>query len=285
LSAGTVGDISILIELMPVELLGGHPMEANRTATSNPPALLKLLAHGVRWQLLAALSHSDRTVSELRGLVGRPDNLVSYHLGRLREAGLVTERRSDADGRDVYYSLDVERLRRLYLDVGTALHPALFPSVSEAAPNGTVARLPRVLFLCTGNSARSQMAEALLRDVAKGRVEVRSAGIAPSVVDSDALRAIGELGIDISDLRSKHLDEFADERFDYVVTVCDRMKESCPTYPGDTTRLHWSFADPAAVDGPPEERLRAFRDTSLQLLTRIRLLMTVIERDSVVTPS
>ena len=90
----------------------------------------------------------------------------------------------------------------------------------------------------------------------------------------------GEIGLGVSALRSKHLDEFAGEHFDYVVTVCDRMKESCPTYPGDTKRIHWSFADPAAVDRPPEERLRVFRETSMQLLTRIRLLVTIIERNA-----
>jgi arsenate reductase (thioredoxin) len=117
----------------------------------------------------------------------------------------------------------------------------------------------RVLILCTGNSARSQMAEALLRHHAGDRFEVESAGTRPSRVRPEAIAVMRELGIDISDQRSKPVDEFARQQFDYVLTVCDNARASCPIYPGHANRLHHSFDDPAAVEGGEQERLAAFR--------------------------
>lgn len=117
----------------------------------------------------------------------------------------------------------------------------------------------RILILCTGNSARSQMAEGLLRQMAGEQAEVESAGIAPSFVRDEAIKAMAEVGIDISSHRSKSVDEFVGQPFDYVITVCDNANETCPNFPGSTKRLHWSFEDPASVDGPPEIRLAAFR--------------------------
>ncbi|HEY7388502.1 MAG TPA: arsenate reductase ArsC [Bryobacteraceae bacterium] len=117
----------------------------------------------------------------------------------------------------------------------------------------------RVLILCTGNSARSQMAEGLLRHAAGDRFEVFSAGTKPSHVRREAIAAMGELDIDISGHRSKGVDEFTGQHFDYVLTVCDNAKESCPTFPGRTIRLHYSIDDPADVRGTDEERLAAFR--------------------------
>jgi arsenate reductase len=117
----------------------------------------------------------------------------------------------------------------------------------------------RVLILCTGNSARSQMAEGLLRHNAGDRFEVESAGTKPGQVRPEAIAVMKEIGIDISGHRSKSVDEFADQRFDYVVTVCDSAKETCPIYPGHTNRLHQSFEDPAAVQGSAEERTAVFR--------------------------
>ena len=117
----------------------------------------------------------------------------------------------------------------------------------------------RVLILCTGNSARSQMAEGLLRHDAGYRFDVASAGTEPSQVRPEAIAVMKELGIDISGHRSKSLDEFAGKNFDYVLTVCDSAKEACPVYPGHANRLHRNFEDPAAVRGSEEERLAAFR--------------------------
>ena len=120
-------------------------------------------------------------------------------------------------------------------------------------------RKQKVLILCTANSARSQMAEGLLRYDAGNRFEVRSAGTRATMVRPEAIAVMKEIGIDIADHRSKTVDEFKDETFDWVLTVCDNAKESCPIYPGHGNRLHHSFEDPAAVQGSEEERLRAFR--------------------------
>lgn len=118
----------------------------------------------------------------------------------------------------------------------------------------------RVLILCTGNSARSQMAEAWLRELAGSGVEVRSAGSEPSRVHPHAITVMAEKGLDLSDQRSKHLSEYAASEFDDVITVCDRAASNCPVFPGRARRLHWSFPDPAAVTGGMERELEAFRD-------------------------
>jgi len=117
----------------------------------------------------------------------------------------------------------------------------------------------RVLILCTGNSARSQMAEGLLRHDDGGLFEVESAGTKPSYVRPEAIGAMREIGIDISGHRSKSVDEFAGKAFDFVITVCDNARESCPIFPAATQRIHWGLDDPAAVQGSEEERLLAFR--------------------------
>jgi arsenate reductase len=123
----------------------------------------------------------------------------------------------------------------------------------------------RVLILCTGNSARSQMAEGLLRHDAGGRFEVESAGTRPSAVRPEAIQAMRELGIDISAHRSKSVEEFAGQSFDCVITVCDSARESCPVFFGSARRIHRSFEDPASVRGTQEERLAAFRRVRDQL--------------------
>ncbi len=122
-----------------------------------------------------------------------------------------------------------------------------------------------VLILCTGNSARSQMAEGLLRHDAGDRFEVASAGTHPSRVRPEAITVMKEIGIDISCQRSKSVDEFASRGFDYVLTVCDNARESCPIYPGHGNRIHEGFEDPAAVEGSIEERLDAFRKVRDQI--------------------
>lgn len=128
----------------------------------------------------------------------------------------------------------------------------------------------RVLILCTGNSARSQMAEGLLRHDAHDRFDVFSAGTKPGRVRPEAVAVMEELGIDISGHRSKHVDEFRDSTFDYVLTVCDNAKESCPVYPGHANRLHHSFEDPAAAQGSEEQRLSAFRSVRDQIRQYLR---------------
>lgn len=117
----------------------------------------------------------------------------------------------------------------------------------------------RVLILCTGNSARSQMAEALLRQRGQGRYEVHSAGTEPKGLNPLAVAALADRDIDIAGARSKGVTEFVDQPFDYIITVCDNANEACPVFPGAGQRLHHSFADPAAAVGTTEERLAVFR--------------------------
>lgn len=248
-------------------------------ALSHPPPILKLLADDVRWQIVTALARSDRRGQELVQLLRRPQNLVSYHLKRLLAHKLVAERRSAADGRDIYFSLHLDQVRQLYLESGQALHPAL----AEAAIHPTVERQDlagpqvRILFLCTHNSARSQMAEAILRHLSKGQIEVYSAGTEPTEVHPLAVQVMRERGIHLEKHRSKHLSEFLGQRFDYVVTVCDVAREACPVFPGDPEQIHWSFPDPAAVEDRAK-RLRAFHDTASQLTTRINYFLLVLRR-------
>ena len=118
--------------------------------------------------------------------------------------------------------------------------------------------IPRVLILCTANSARSQMAEGLLRELADDRLNVFSAGSQPSVVNPFAIQAMSERNIDISHHHSKHLEEFIEQPFDYVITVCDNAAETCPVFPGRGERIHWGFPDPAAVKGTDEDILASF---------------------------
>ena len=126
-----------------------------------------------------------------------------------------------------------------------------------------------VLILCTGNSARSQMAEGLLRDMAGERIEVASAGVAPTQVRPEAIEAMKEIGIDISNHRSKSIDELITQAFDYVITVCDNANQHCPIFPGASRRIHWSIKDPAGIDGDDQTRLDAFREARDELRERL----------------
>ena len=127
-----------------------------------------------------------------------------------------------------------------------------------------------MLILCTGNSARSQMAEGLLRARGGERFEVYSAGTRPTRVRDEAVEVMREAGIDIGAHRSKSVEEFEGREFDYVITVCDNARESCPVFPGKTERIHWSFDDPAAVEGTREERLAVFRRVRGEIDARLR---------------
>ena len=243
-------------------------------------SFLHLLGNDLRWQIAVTLARGDYRVQDLARLLGRPVNLLSYHLAVLRRARLVREHRSDADARDVYYGLDLDRVREMYTQVGERLHPALTcrEDPALAVVEGWSRRPVRVLFLCTENSARSQMAEGILRHLSRGAVEVASAGSRPTGLHPLAVKVLAERGIDISHHRSKSLEEFRGQSFDYVITVCDRIKESCPTFPGAPERIHWSFADPAAVAGSEESRYWAFQVTAKELTTMIHYLLITIER-------
>ena len=134
--------------------------------------------------------------------------------------------------------------------------------------------MKRILVLCTGNSARSQMGEGLFRDAGGGEYEVASAGTHPGRVRPEAIAVMREIGIDISGHRSKSVDEFSGQHFDYIVTVCDNARDQCPVFPGRAERVHWSLEDPAAVRGSEPERLAAFRRIRDELRERVRVFFT-----------
>jgi protein-tyrosine-phosphatase/DNA-binding transcriptional ArsR family regulator len=241
-----------------------------------PPDFLQLAGHPLRWRLLSELARSDRQVRELTRLLGQPQSLISYHLSQLRRSWLVSMRRSSADGRDAYYSIDLARCGDLLSAAGAALHPGLRLTAPPAGGRGSQRARARVLFLCTGNSTRSQLAEALIQQVAGGAVEAASAGSHPKSVHPNAVRVMREHGIDLSGRRSKHLSTFDGQRFDYVITLCDKVREICPGFPGHPELIHWSIADPAREGGTDEDSYPAFQRTAADIETRVRFLLPLI---------
>jgi ArsR family transcriptional regulator, arsenate/arsenite/antimonite-responsive transcriptional repressor / arsenate reductase (thioredoxin) len=253
---------------------------AEAEALDPPPPFLQLAGHPVRWRLLRELARSDRAVRELTAMLGEPQSLVSYHLGQLRNGELITVRRSSADRRDSYYAIDFARCAQLLRSSGEALHPGLqlapLPPPDRSTAPGLMRRC-RVLFLCTGNGTRSQIAEALLDSLAGGTVEVASAGSHPKPVHPNAVRVMRERGIDISAKRSKHFEEFTRRRFDLVITLCDRVREVCPEFPGPPEAIHWSIPDPGLEGETDRESYPSFKRTAAELETRIRVLLSVID--------
>lgn len=244
-----------------------------QSLSAHPPDFIKLLANDVRWGVLKALASGDHQVNELVVLLQQPMNLVSYHLRKMREEALVTTRRSEADGRDVYYTLDLDRLRELYLAAGEALHPLL----SQPPQTLDLDALPaaRILVVCTHNSARSQMAEALLRDLSKGKIAAFSAGSHPTRIHPEAIRTMDSFGIDIRAQTPHHLSEYDEQSFDYVITVCDKAREVCPTFPGGGQQLHWGFPDPFGITDA-EQRQAAFTRIAQRLRIRIEHFLVTL---------
>ena len=242
-----------------------------------PPPFVRMAAHDLRWRLLCELAGGDYRVRELVQLVGHPQNLVSYHLRLLRDADLVSSRRSSFDARDTYYHLDLDRCASLLAATGPALHPALRGGTPTPAAPPRRPR-PRVLFACTGNSARSPIAEALLRHHCDGAVEVSSAGSHPRErIHPVAVRVLAvEYGIDISEQRPRRLDPAARRRFDYVVTLCDKVREVCPEFPGHPRHIHWSIPDPTPTDVDSGEVEEAMRRTAREIDTRVGHLVHVL---------
>lgn len=238
------------------------------------PAFVRLAAHPLRWRLLTELAASDYRVRELMDRVGRPQNLVSYHLRLLRGGGLVTARRSSFDARDSYYHLDLDRCAYALTAAGAALHPALGLDPAPSSP----ARGISVLFTCTGNSARSPIAESLLRHRTGGHVEVASAGSHPKPrLHPDAVRVLREhYGVDVADQRPRHLDGVAGRRFDHVISLCDKVREVCPEFPDHPRLVHWSIPDPATAGDAEQTGYPAFIRTAAEIDTRIRHLLPVI---------
>ncbi|MEN3266380.1 MAG: ArsR family transcriptional regulator, arsenate/arsenite/antimonite-responsive transcriptional [Pseudonocardia sp.] len=245
-----------------------------------PPTFVRLAAHPLRWRLLTELADSDYRVRELVERVEQPQNLVSYHLRLLRDGGLVTATRSSFDGRDSYYHLDLERCADALTDSGAALHPALRRVAEPPIPpvEQQPSRRITVLFVCTGNSVRSPVAEALLRHHAADHVAVTSAGSQPKCrLHPNAIRVLREtFGIDISSQRPQHVNTHAGRMFDHVITLCDRAREACPEFPHHPRRAHWSIPDPATADDTDHATYPAFQRTAADIDTRIRHLLPVL---------
>ena len=242
--------------------------------------MVRLLADPVRWRLMRELASGDRRVRELVAAAGQPQNLISYHLRQLRAGGLVTARRSSFDARDTYYSLNLDGCAQALAAAASALHPGLAllnaAVPDQAAAPGAARR--RVLFVCTGNSGRSPMAEALLRHRAGTRVQAASAGIRPKPLHPDAVAVMRDrYRIDITGHQPVHVETVAHERFDCVISLCDKAREACPEFPSRPGRIHWSLPDPAAGEGGLAG-YPAFERTAAELDTRIRFLLPVLDR-------
>ncbi len=232
---------------------------SNRTA----PAFVRLASHPLRWSLMTALAGSDLRVRELVALTGESQNLVSYHLRLLREAGLVTAARSGYDGRDSYYHLDLDRCARELAHAGMALHPSLGVNTPRSTPPASAT----VLFACTGNAGRSPIAEALLRHHAI--VQVESAGTIPrGRLHAGAVRVLrDQYGIDVSRQRPRDVKALTGRRFDYLITLCDKAREIVPGLVEHAHCIHWSIREPADD---------SFIATATEIETRIRQLLPVL---------
>jgi protein-tyrosine-phosphatase len=248
-------------------------------AAADPPEVLGLLSDPLRWRIVAELGSSDRRVGELVTLVERPQNVVSYHLAELRKAGVATARRSSADGRDVYYRVDLSRCRDLLADAGGSLHPGL----SLVPGQGTGVRIagrPKLLFLCTGNSARSQIAEALAVHRSGGQVSAASAGSHPKPLHPNAVRVLAERGIDISGRSTKLLTRYTNRRFDRIITLCDKVREVCPDFAGPPPSAHWSIPDPASSGPDDDATYPAFVRVADDIEVRVTLLLAELASTS-----
>jgi ArsR family transcriptional regulator, arsenate/arsenite/antimonite-responsive transcriptional repressor / arsenate reductase (thioredoxin) len=233
--------------------------------SEHTPVIIKLLSNDLRWNLLKALAQSDMRVQELSELLGQPQNLVSYHLQKLRDHALVLEHHSIADGREVYYGTNLHQIRDLFKAAEGLLHPA----ITREENSQSLFPPLRVLFLCTHNSARSQIAEAFLRTKSQAQIQAFSAGTEPISVNPFTKQVMKDLGIDIQDQKAKGLDQFQNDQFDYIVTVCDRARVLCPLFPGNPIKIHWSIADPTAVNGSQEDQYQAFRQTAKEMSDRM----------------
>jgi protein-tyrosine-phosphatase/DNA-binding transcriptional ArsR family regulator len=246
--------------------------------TDAPPAFLLLAAHPLRWRLLSELARSDRMVHELTTRLGEAQNLISYHLGKLRNARLVVAKRSSADRRDTYYGLDLPRLADQLEAAGGALHPGLRLTPQ---PQGAVVMAPaNVLFLCTGNSARSPMAAALAQARSGGAIKAVSAGSHPRPLHPNALKVMGDAyGLDLTAHRPTHLDSLLGQDFDWVISLCDRVREVCPEFPGQTETVHWSIANPATGEADALTYPQ-FEKTAAELASRIDFLLAMLADSS-----
>ena len=241
------------------------------------PEFLRLVGHPLRWRLLTELAGSDLRVRELMERVGAPQNLVSYHLRVLRAGDLVSAARSTFDARDSYYHLDLDRCAEGLVGTAAALHPALRTSPPSPAPpvrSGT----PSVLFVCSGNSARSPLAEAMVRRRTGGRVRVSSAGTRPKDrIHPHVARVLREeYGVDLARQAPQPLDLDTGHSFDRVVTLCDRAREHVAGVAGERL-VHWSVPDPAdAAEDDQRGGYRRFVAVAADIDTRVRHLLPTL---------
>ncbi len=188
-------------------------------------------------------------------------------------APLIAEQRAALARRRV----ELDRLDAELSDLDETVHAVGRAHLTREATSMTSGPI-RVLFVCTGNSARSQIAEALLGQIGGAEFDVRSAGTEPKGVNPYTVRVLAEMGIDWSTARAKSVTEFLAQPWDYVITVCDRARQVCPVFPGVHNALHWGLDDPAEVEGSDEEKLAAFRATQMQLAMRIRPFVELARR-------
>jgi protein-tyrosine-phosphatase/DNA-binding transcriptional ArsR family regulator len=242
-----------------------------------------VLAHDLRWTIVSLLVAGDLRTGEIVARTGQAPSLVSYHLARLRDAGLVSARRSTADGRDSYHVLDLDALGRAVTGLAASIHPGLLAKVIGGAADprdggtGPAPQAAQVLFICSGNSARSPMAEGWLNHLGAGQVTARSAGVTPGSLHPLAVAAMAEHGVDISSHRPAPVTAFAGRSFTRVVTLCDRARENCGQLPAASSVAHWSIPNPAQAH-PPD--LDAFRATVRELHARIRGLLPALAQPS-----
>ena len=240
---------------------------------------MRLIANPVRWRLLRELARGDQRVRELVAAAGAPQNLVSYHLRQLRGGGLVTARRSSYDARDTYYSLDLAGCAHALAAAAADLHPGLALGAGAAGPgaDGASSHPRRVLFVCTGNSGRSPMAAALLGHGAGNRVRAASAGTHPKPLHPAAAAVLQDrYRIDISGHQPTHVSTVAGQRFDCVISLCDKAREACPEFAGSPGRIHWSLPDPAAGARDAHAAYAGFERVAAELSTRIWFLLPVL---------
>jgi protein-tyrosine-phosphatase len=239
---------------------------------------MRMASHPLRWALLTELAVTDQRVRELAAAVDEPQNLISYHLRLLRSSGLIGSRRSTFDGRDSYYHLNLARCAGEFGEAAAALHPALAPATTKPAARPASRA---VLFLCSGKSARSPMAEALLRTKSQGRIRAASAGSHPKAcVHRNAIRIMrDEYGIDLRGTRPQPLTTVAQRHFDCVITLCDKVREYARDR-GLATAMHWSVPDPSLAADTDQGSYLEFHRVASELNNRIDFLLPVLALDA-----
>jgi ArsR family transcriptional regulator, arsenate/arsenite/antimonite-responsive transcriptional repressor / arsenate reductase (thioredoxin) len=252
-------------------------------SVATSPPVLGVLAHDLRWTIVGLLAPGDLRTSEIVERTGQAPNLVSYHLARLRDAGLVSARRSAADGRDSYHALDLDALGQAMAGAAGQIHPGLLPVSPQGRPGagdraqGSV----HVLFICSGNSARSPMAAGWVNHLGGGLVSARSAGVTPAPLHPLAVAAMAEQGVNISGHQATPLTAWSGDTFDRVITLCDQARENCGELPPSGMAVHWSIPNPAQAH-PPD--LEAFRTTARELRRRIGHLLPHLRGPAQPTP-